>query len=88
MLNNVALVELGWGHRDEARALLERAVHLDGAIDARENLAQMLLENDPPDAAAALPLLDAVLAENPKRDRALELRGLAHAASGVPGAPR
>jgi tetratricopeptide (TPR) repeat protein len=88
MLNNVALVELGWGHRDEARALLERAVELDGAVDARENLAQMLLENDPPDAAAALPLLDAVLAENPKRDRALELRGLARAASGVPEAPR
>jgi tetratricopeptide (TPR) repeat protein len=74
LLNDAALAIWGGGQREEARALLERAAALPAGRDARENLASLLLDQQPPDPAAARPLLEAVLDDEPRRDRALYLR--------------
>lgn len=74
LLNDAALALWGWGQRDEARALLERAAALPAGRDARENLACFLLDAQPPEPVAARPLLDVVLADEPARDRALYLK--------------
>jgi tetratricopeptide (TPR) repeat protein len=70
-LNDAALAAWGSGRMERARELLERAVALPGAIDARENLALLLMDVDAPRAAS---LLDEVLAEEPGRARALVAR--------------
>jgi len=74
LLNDAALALWGGGQREEARALLERAAALPSGRDARENLASFLLDEQPPDPGAARPLLEAVLDDEPRRDRALYLR--------------
>ena len=73
LLNDAALALWGGGLREEARSLLERAAALPSGVDARENLAAFLLDEQPPDPRAARPLLEAILAEEPGRDRALFL---------------
>ena len=73
ILNDAALALWGGGDREAAHALLERAAALPGGRDARENLASFLLDMQPPDPAGARPLLEAVLADDPGRDRALFL---------------
>jgi tetratricopeptide (TPR) repeat protein len=70
-LNDGALAAWGSGRMERARELLERAVALPGAIDARENLALLLKDVDAPRAAS---LLDEVLAAEPDRARALVAR--------------
>jgi hypothetical protein len=81
VLNDAALAEEARGQVAEARALFERAVVLPedqpGVRDARENLASLLLSGPAPDPAAALALLDGLLASEPGRDRSLSLRALA-----------
>lgn len=81
LVNDAALAHVGWGRTDEARALLERAAAgpdgAPGVADARENLAALLLALRPPDAEAALGLLERVLAADPGRDRSLTLRAAA-----------
>lgn len=67
-LNDGALAAWGAGRMERARELLERAVALPGAIDARENLALLLMDVD---ASRAASLLNGVLAEEPGRARAL-----------------
>ncbi len=78
VLNDAALAEAGQGRDATARSLLERAatrpVDQAGALDARENLADLLLKTAEPDEAAALALLEEVLLADPGRDRALSLR--------------
>lgn len=74
LLNDAALAAWGRGDRALARELLERAVALPGARDAQENLALLLMEDAPEEAQRIRALLDAVLAEEPGRDRALSLR--------------
>jgi tetratricopeptide (TPR) repeat protein len=71
VLNDAALMLQGAGENKAATVLWERAVVLDGAEDARENLAAERLVDEP---EAALELLDRVLAKEPRRDRALYLR--------------
>jgi hypothetical protein len=73
LLNDAALAAWGWGRPDEARTLLERATLLEGALDARENLAALLLETGADSVSRARGLLEQVLAEEPERDRALFL---------------
>jgi len=81
LVNDAALAALGWGRTAEARELLERAAagpdEAPGVADARENLAALLLALRPPEAGAALTLLDGVLAADPARDRSLSLRAAA-----------
>ncbi len=74
ILNDAALCALGEGRHVQARGLLERAKDLYGGEDARENLAQVLVGQDP---EQAVELLDTVLEGEPGRDRALYLRFLA-----------
>jgi hypothetical protein len=50
------------------------AAGLPGASDARENLAALLLMQEPVDPGRAGELLDSVLEEEPGRPRALFLR--------------
>lgn len=73
ILNDAALALWGGGERADVRALLEKAAALPAGRDARENLASWLLDEQPPDPVAARPLLEAVLADDPGRDRALFL---------------
>lgn len=72
LLNDAALAALGRAEPDAAHELLDQAVTLPGSIDARENLAVLLLdERREPERAREL--IDSVLAEEPDRPRALRL---------------
>jgi hypothetical protein len=57
-----------------ARDRLEAAAGLPGAVDALENLAALLLSEQPVDSLRARALLDTVLLAEPGRPRALFLR--------------
>jgi hypothetical protein len=80
LLNDGALQFQGWGRDAEAREMFERAALLPGSLDARQNLADVLLQSHPPDPERALALADAVLAEEPSRDWAMYLHFLARRA--------
>jgi hypothetical protein len=74
LINDAALSAAGAGDPMAERALLEEAVALPGAEDARENLAAWHLEHPSGRPEEAVRLLDQVLAVEPLRDRALYLR--------------
>lgn len=74
LLNDAGLAAWGWGRVDVARDRLEAAAGLPGAVDALENLAALLLSEQPVDSLRARALLDTVLLAEPGRPRALFLR--------------
>jgi len=80
LLNDAALQLQGWRRDEEAREMLERAAAMPGGLDARQNLADLLLMGDPADPQRALKLAEGVLQEDPSRDWALYLRHVAHRA--------
>lgn len=74
LLNDAGLASWGWGRLEESRQRIESAASMPGATDARENLAALLLTQQPVDPARADSLLASVLETEPTRPRALFLR--------------
>jgi len=81
LLNDAALQLKGWGLDREAEAMFERASILPGALDARQNLADLLLNAHPVDVERAMSLLRDVVSGDPSREWALYLLHVARRAN-------
>lgn len=75
LLNDAGLAAWGSGDLTAAEARFRAAIELPQSVDARENLAALLIEARRPGRAEARSLLQEVLAEEPARARALVLLG-------------
>jgi tetratricopeptide (TPR) repeat protein len=74
IVNDAALAAWGVANYALVRQHLEQAVAWPGSRDAQENLAVLLLSEQPIDGARALQLLNGVLEREPERDRSLLYR--------------